>query len=273
MFSPDGEIIDSLRHPEMPAPNIAYGRCTEDESEWQYELKPTPGAANEGGGSATLLPSPVFSLSGRIMTGPAELQITMPEGYELPSDTRIYMTTNGEEPTLESPSATEFRLPIDRTITVRAKLLSAHALPSRAATHSYIFHRRELHLPIVSLVTDSAYFYSEEHGILLGGQPLGTGNCYKDWRRPVNIEYFEKQGDDAIINQLGETAVGGLGSRIYSQKSLKLYANKRFGKKRFKAQLWPEDKPEITKVKSFRLRLRMHWRNESLRVGKIRSNG
>jgi len=254
LFSPDGEIIDSLRHPEMPAPNIAYGRCTEDESEWQYELKPTPGAANEGGGSATLLPSPVFSLSGRIMTGPAELQITMPEGYELPSDTRIYMTTNGEEPTLESPSATEFRLPIDRTITVRAKLLSAHALPSRAATHSFIFHRRELHLPIVSLVTDSAYFYSEEHGILLGGQPLGTGNCYKDWRRPVNIEYFEKQGDDAIINQLGETAVGGLGSRIYSQKSLKLYAHKRFGKKQFKAQFWPEDKPDITAVEKFRLR-------------------
>ena len=48
--------------------------------------------------------------------------------------------------------------------------------------------------------------------------------------------------------------MGGLGSRIYSQKSLKLYANKRFGKKRFKAQLWPADKPEVTRVKSFRLR-------------------
>ena len=45
-----------------------------------------------------------------------------------------------------------------------------------------------------------------------------------------------------------------LAKRIYSQKSLKLYANKRFGKKRFKAQLWPADKPEVTWVKSFRLR-------------------
>lgn len=254
LFSPEGEIIDSLRYPPMPAPNIAYGRKADGDAGWQYELQPTPGAANEGGGSSILLPSPVFSLSGRIMTGPAELHITMPEGYNLPSDTRIYITTNGEEPTLESHFATEFHLNIDHTLTVRAKLLSAYALPSRAATQSYIFHPRELHLPIVSLVTDGTYFYSEEHGILLGGQPLGTGNCYKDWRRPVSIEYFEKQGDDAIINQLGETAVGGLGSRIYSQKSLKLYANKRFGKKRFKAQLWPEDKPEITEVKSFRLR-------------------
>ena len=253
-FSPEGEVIDSLCYPPMPAPNIAYGRLTDGDADWQHELKPTPGASNEGGGSSILLPSPVFSLPGRIMSEPAELLITLPEGFDLPSDTRIYMSTNGEEPTIDSPSATEFHLTIDHTLTVRAKLLSAHALPSRAATHSYIFHPRELHLPIVSLVSDSAYFYSEDYGILLGGQPLGTGNCYKDWRRPVNIEYFDKQDDDATFNQLGETAVGGLGSRIYSQKSLKLYANKRFGKKRFKAQLWPEDKPEVTKVKSFRLR-------------------
>lgn len=254
LFSPDGEVIDSLRYPEMPAPNIAYGRRADSDADWQYELIATPGAANEGGGSSTLLPSPVFSLSGRIMSESAELQITMPEGFDLPSDTRIYLTNNGEEPTFESPSATEFRLTIDHTLTVRAKLLSAHALPSRAATHSYIFHPRELHLPIVSLVTDSAYLYSEDNGILLGGLPLGTGNCYKDWRRPVNIEYFEQEDDDATINQLGETEVGGLGSRIYSQKSLKLYAHKRFGKKQFKAQFWPEDKPDITAVEKFRLR-------------------
>ena len=254
LFSPDGEVIDSLRYPEMPAPNIAYGRRADSDADWQYELIATPGAANEGGGSSTLLPSPVFSLSGRIMSESAELQITMPEGFDLPSDTRIYLTNNGEEPTFESPSATEFRLTIDHTLTVRAKLLSAHALPSRAATHSYIFHPRELHLPIVSLVTDSAYLYSEDNGILLGGLPLGTGNCYKDWRRPVNIEYFEQEDDDATINQLGETELGGLGSRIYSQKSLKLYAHKRFGKKQFKAQFWPEDKPDITAVEKFRLR-------------------
>ena len=250
-FSPEGEVIDSLRYPPMPAPNIAYGRCANGESEWQFELMPTPGAANEGGGSSILLPSPVFSLTGRIMSEPADLLITMPEGFDLPSDTRIYMSTNGEEPTIDSPSATEFRLTVDHTLTVRAKLLSAHALPSRAATHSYIFHPRELKMPVFSLATDNDYLYDEIIGILAGAEDDPNANYMQSWRRPLNVEYFVS--DSTALNQLCETSVGGKTSRVYKQKSLRLYAHKRFGTKRFKFPFWSE-KPDVEKNSSLMLR-------------------
>lgn len=254
LFDSTGRIIDHLQYPAMPAPDIAYGRLTDGAEEWQYELRATPGESNSGECTSRILPNPVFSVEGGIMLNPVELEITMPTDENLPDDTRIYVTLDGQEPTLSSPSFTQYRLVVDRTVTVRAKLLSAEALPCRSLTHSYIFHPREAHIPIVSLVTDSDYLYSEEHGILLGGLPLGTGNCYKDWRRPVNVEFFAPHETHATINQLAEVAVGGVGSRIYSQKSLNLYANKRFGKKRFKGQFWPEDKPWLTKVKSMKLR-------------------
>ena len=253
LFRPYGEIIDSLHYPEMPAPNIAYGRTTECAGRWQHELAATPGAPNTGKGSSAVAPAPVFSRNGGVEASPFTLAITMPEAG-CPDDALLYWTTDGSEPDTGSMHGKEALLDIDRTTVVRAKIISPGFLPSRSVTHSYIFHPRELALPVASLVTDSAYLYSEEYGILLGGQPSGTGNCYEDWRRPVNIEYFEEPGHAAVINQLCETEVCGKYSRTFSQKSLKLVANKRFGKKRFTAKLWPDDKPGITRVKSFRLR-------------------
>lgn len=254
LFDPTGRLIDHLQYPAMPAPDVAYGRLTDGADEWQYELRATPGESNSGGGTTQILPHPVFSIEGSVMQAPAELVITLPTDEALPADTRIYVTLDGQEPTLSSPSYTQYSLMVDHTVTVRAKLLSAEALPRRSLTHSYIFHPRPTQLPIVSLVTDSSYLYAEDCGILLGGKPIGTGNCYKDWRRPVNVEYFAPNEAGATVNQLAEVAVGGVGSRIYSQKSLNLYAHKRFGKKRFSAQFWPDDKPWLHKVKSMKLR-------------------
>ena len=253
LFGPYGAVIDSLHYPKMPAPGIAYGRSTDGNGRWQHELTATPGAPNTGGGASAVAPSPVFSREGGVESVPFTLAVTIPEAG-CPDDALLYWTTDGSEPDYSSMHGKEALLDIDRATVVRAKIISPGLLSPRSVTHSYIFHPRELTLPVVSLVTDSAHLYSEEYGILLGGQPSGTGNCYEDWRRPVNIEYFEEPGHAAVINQLCETEVCGKYSRTFSQKSLKLVANKRFGKKRFTAQLWPDDKPGITRVKSFRLR-------------------
>ena len=252
LFNQTGEIIDSIAYPKMPAPNVAYGRVTDGSDEWQHELTPTPGAPNSSVGNGEVLPEPLFSVAGHLMTSGAEtVTISMPEG--VPEDTRIYLTTDGSEPTWASDNDTHFTINVDKSMVIRAKLLSGRMLYSRSTTHSYIFHPRETKLPIVCIATDDAFLYSSEEGILSNDSTDGMPNYKYDWRRPANFEYFNTQNGITVFNQSGEMAVGGSKSREMPQKSIKCYAKNRFGKKNFKGSFW-RDKPEVTKVKSFMLR-------------------
>lgn len=251
LFNKSGQIIDSLSYKKMPAANVAYGRKTDGGDKWQYEVTPTPGAANESVGAKNVLPDPVFSVAGGIMNAPVTVTVSMPEGESLPEDTKLYITTNGQEPTKASQSGVSFTLNISQSTVVRAKLISDSALIARSVTHSYIYHPREVTMPIVSIVTDSTYMYSDSIGIWTGQETDSMPNYKQDWRRPINIEYFD--GDSTWFNQVGETAIHGGASRNLAQKGLKVYANKRFGTKRYTGDFW-EDKPNVKEVKSFILR-------------------
>jgi hypothetical protein len=68
----------------------------------------------------------------------------------------------------------------------------------------------------------------------------------------VNSEYLVN-GDNRWFSQIGEIAVSGNTTRGFEQKSLKVYANKRFGTKRYNGIFW-NDKPNLTQTKSFVLR-------------------
>ena len=253
LFDDTKNLIATLSYPAMPAANIAYGRKSDGEqNNWGWELTPTPGATNSGEFSDVLLPEPVFSMKGQVMTTPGSLTITMPEG-DFPADTKIYLTTDGKEPTTASQSGTSFSFDINNTTYIRAKLISANALSRRSTSHSYIFHPRETPLPIVSIITDENYLYSDSEGILSSYKTDGKPNFNYEWRRPVNTEYFDAKTGQAWFNQLGEVAVSGNATRAIAQKSLKLYANKRFGTKRYNGTFW-EEKPDVKKVKSFILR-------------------
>ena len=246
LFDASGNQIDMLSHPAMPSANIAYGRDKDGQDVWGWELKPTPGDANTGGHSTILLPDPSFSMTGRVMTSPTTVTISIPEG-NLPSDTKIYVTTDGSEPTVNSTSATTHTFDVSQSTVIRAKLISANALSRPSLTQSYIFHPRTTTLPIISIVTSDSYLYGAEDGILSTAiSSDGSANYLHTWRRPINAEYLGLAGDEPLFNQISETAVGGSYSREYDQKSLKLYANKRFGTKRFNGTFWAE-KPNVTK--------------------------
>ena len=252
LFNNQGIAIDSVFYNKMPSPNVALGRITDGSNEWQYELTPTPGGPNNSIGSSEVLPAPLFSSKGRLMTsGPKTISISMPES--VPDDTRIYLTTDGSEPTWESKSNTHFTIDVNKSMVIRAKLLSKQMLPSRSTTHSYIFHPRDTKLPIVCIATDSIYLYSSENGILSNDSTDGEPNYSYEWRRPANFEYFNTESSTTVFNHCGEIAVGGGGSRKMPQKSINCYAKKRFGKKNFNGNFW-RDKPDVTKVKSFMLR-------------------
>lgn len=246
------EIIDKIENwKKQPAPNIAYGRTTEASTSWGYQADPTPGAKNCGKVYKDILGAPVFSQAGRVASTPLSLSISVPDGS--PAGTVVRYTTDGTEPTATSK---QFSTPlqISSTQTIRAKLFCDGYLSPRSTTHSYIFQPREMTVPILSIVTDSKYFYDAKLGIYVEGNNQSDPNYKHDWRRPVNLEMFEAEGAGSVINQLCETRVKGGASRDFKLKSLVMYANKRFGTKRFEHEFFPEDAPGLTDWKSFELR-------------------
>jgi hypothetical protein len=289
LFNAEGTTVDQVSFKKQPAPNIAYGRISDAASDWRYFITATPGAANEGTtikSNSTILPAPIFSREGFVgVVGDEPFLLTVSIPDNAPADAILCVTTNGLEPTLadavyvkvdpeegeteenaegsEAEDASDtgdvtlekssvWEQEITGTTVVRAKLFSDKALPIRSTTQSYIYHPETTSLPIFSIVTDSAYFYSEDEGILMG-EYGNNPNWENDWRRPINIEYFKGAEHEQVINQLCETRIQGGVSRQESQKSLAVYSNKRFGTKRFYTQFW-RDKPNVTESKSFLLR-------------------
>lgn len=254
LFDQTGTMVDSLALKKMPAPNVAFGRTEDNADSWYYEFTPTPGTANAGGGSMTVLPEPVFNEQGGIYEGYKLVTISKPEGA--PADAGIFFTLDGSEPTRKSQGSLNPQISFSGNKIVRARLISISntAIPSPVVTQSYITPERQSDLPVVSIVTDNDYLYSAENGILAGSTNGATPNYMQKWRRPLNIEYFGAGATEGEhFNQLAEMAISGVSTREEPQKSLKLYANKRFGTKNFKGVFW-NTKPDVKKVKSFALR-------------------
>ncbi len=247
------DIVDHLEGlKKQPAPNIAYGRETDNSDSWGYQAIPTPGATNCGSVYKKILGDPVFSVPGKVSSEVFDLELSLPE--DAPEGTVIRYTLDGKEPT---ESSTLYSTPIHMSVTrtVRAKLFCDGYLSPRSLTHSYIHHPREVTLPVVSIVTNRDYFYDNKLGIYVqGNYSNNTANYNYDWRRPINYEYFEGADTPSIINQLCETRVKGGATRGSALKSLAVYANKRFGEKRFNYEFFPDQTPGIEEFKSFEMR-------------------
>ena len=249
------DIVDRLEGmAAMPAPDVAYGRETDGSETWGYELTPTPGAQNEGGivDATHILGAPVFDHLGQVVqSNRIRLKIDVPEGS--PEGTVVRYTTDGSEPTATSPIYTTTF--IENTTVIRAKLFCDGWLSPVSTAQSYIFHPREMTLPIFSVQTDDRYLNDAEIGLFANNNGKEDKKTH-DWRRPVNIEFFTAPGAESIFNQLSETRIQGGQSRANALKSMAFYANKRFDPdhKRFSYEFFPDQKPGITEYKSFSLR-------------------
>lgn len=248
----DGKICDHQSFKKQPAANIAYGRKTEESDDWGYQLTPTPGANNCREFAKGVLSSPIINCDRSVLLGGGTtVSIDIPN--DAPEGTMIRYTLDGSEPTEESLLYSR-PIAVSQTSVVRAKLFCNGYLSARSITQSVIISTRKHTLPIVSMVTNNDFLYSDSIGIYSNNiYRNDTVNFEYNWRRPVNIEYFDTEGK-RVINQLCETRIHGGGSRQYPLKSMVCYANKRFGEKRFKYDFFPTQRPGIKEQKSFLLR-------------------
>lgn len=260
LLNKDGQEIDRVTlEKKQPAPNIAYGREEDSSPTWGYELTPTPGDSNGGGicGDNQILGAPIFSESGFVKTEtafePFYLILSLPE--DSPEGTQIYYTTDGSEP--QATPANQYYAPIliTNTTIVRAKLFCDGWLSPRSSTQSYISLNHEIKLPVISIATDDAYLNDYYIGIFANNDNDNRRD-HDNWRRPINLEYFEAEGGEGVgkLNQLCETRVAGGFSRSFDRKTLIVYANKRFGEKQFDYEFFPDQKPGLHKYKSLSLR-------------------
>lgn len=251
----NGEVVDKIENlKKQPAPNISYGRLNESSDKWGYQYMPTPNEANCGKLCEEILGNPIFSIPGRVYDSSQTLQLELTKPDNAPEGTSIHYTLDGSEPTLTSSIYSDVIIISSNTI-VRAKLFCDGYLSSRSVTQSYLFHGREVTLPVISIVSDNDYFYDEKIGILVEGTYNPEKQNYKyNWRRPINFEYYEGQNSDSELNQICETRVAGNSTRIWPLKSLCVYANKRFGTKRLKYEFFADQRPGVTDFKSLMLR-------------------
>ena len=264
LFDSDGAVVDQVTNiPKQPAPNITRARTEDGGNIWSYLVKATPAAKNEGEFSGQMLLPPRFSIKGGIYKNSVTVALSLPAGA--PPDvllSHIRYTTDGSEPTAASASYNG-EITIEQSTPLRAAIIAPGYLINRSATQSYIITDRDFTLPVISISLNPEYLWDDKTGIYVEGD--GTNgvsrycsdrvskyNFHNDWRRPMNIEYFPSQTSMSVINQLGELRIAGGCTRTRPQKSLILYANKRFGENRYNYPLF-KDKPDI-EIKSFMLR-------------------
>ena len=110
----------------------------------------------------------------------------------------------------------------------------------------------EHRFPIISLVTDSGGLFSYQQGIYVPGvnsnqdNLVWTGNSFQDWIRTCHFEFFDTSRE-RVLHQNIDVKIHGLKTPAAPQKSIRLYAKKKYGQKNFNYSFFEGDSSNIFK--------------------------
>ena len=225
-----GTVIAEENYP-AGIERVSYARSQDGTGEWGLTATATPGESNNGIVHATeQIDAPVVDQPSKLFTGTVAVKVTVPAGCIL------RYTTDGTLPTLSNgQSSSTGRFNVKETTCYRFRLFADGKLPSRVTTRSYILRDMDYTLPVVSVVTDLNFLYSQEYGVFEkgpNGRP-GNGQSSKcnwnmDWERPVNFSYLNADGE-MMFNQDVNLEMCGGWSRAWTPHSFKLKGSKELG--------------------------------------------
>lgn len=207
LSDPSGNVIDSLTL-EPINENYSWGRTTNGASTWNIFTTPSPNVANSGGTFTSLTPKPIFSLQAGVYSGNQSITITCSD-----PNTFITYTTDGNEPTLASPTYSG-PINISTTTVVRARAFnnSPAILPSFAETNTYFLNTS--HTVQIISVSGGNDIYD-----------LFDGNQFDP---DATIEYFDATG--AFKTEATGTAnEHGNDSWAYDQRGIDFIARDQMG--------------------------------------------
>ncbi len=251
LVGPLGTLIDSVSYPPQLT-DISYGRSTDNFQVFGFFDPPSPGEKNDPQSIAGISSTPQFSLASGFYTGPQIVDIsTVNQGVT------IHYTLDGTEPTASSDTVAG-PIAMTQNTVLRVKTMEKGRLTAPATTRTYFIDEPQ-NLPVISLVTDPAYLFSDETGIYVEGTAGIPGYCTsvphnvnQDWERPINIELFELDGTKGLNQMAGVKIFGGCSRVRYPMKSFAFYARKEYENSSFNYRLFP-DKPS-EKYETFILR-------------------
>ena len=255
LFGRDGTFIDTVTY-GIQRDDVSRGRFPDGGSSWRFFHEFTFGRPNSA-----------FGIDSNIQVSPPDVS---PEGglypggqtvaLEADSGAAIRYTVDGSLPTDQSTRYSQ-PIPVLQTTALRVRAFREGRLPSRTVTHTYIIHEPST-LPVVSITTPPEFLFDGRIGITAGIPvadsvgaipPFDPGaNFWKDWERPVHIEYFEFGGSLGFSQDAGIAVFGGFFGRQIRQKAFTLFARGKYGDSQFEYPLFPE-KP-IRSFKRFILR-------------------
>ncbi|GEM_PF-285598 len=222
-------IVDSLPYPPM-LPDISWG-LPGGGGEAGFFPHPTPGAPNGRDAAPWVLPSlpPSFSREGGFYENKVKVYL-----YSKAPEAVIHYTLDGSEPGLSSPLY-QGPIEISSNTVLRAAAWEPGHLRSEVRTETY-FIQEDVALPVISLAIDPYYFWDDSVGFYVEGtngltgwqtghgpSPKSNFNC--DWKRPVNITFFDERHRKGFSAD-GQVKVYGGWTRGAVIKSLALYTYK-----------------------------------------------
>ncbi|MFC2131281.1 CotH kinase family protein [Bacteroidota bacterium] len=218
LWNPTGDLVDKVEFGEQIT-DLSYGRYPDGTGIFEYFFPPTPERKNLKGyiGVAS---TPEFSNDGGWFDSQVNISLHI-SGVE----TDIYYTLDGSDPNLQSKKYTGTTINIDTTTVIRARAYKDNCYPSPIISNTY-FINELISLQVVSLSTDPANLWNEDDGI------FDNKNLYNKKEIPAQ---FELWGNDKKLKyEAGAGArVHGQLSKKFPQKSLRLYAKRKYGTKTF----------------------------------------
>ena len=145
----------------------------------------------------------------------------------------VYYTLDGSIP---DETDLEYAAPIaiaEPTI-VRARVFRDGYYPGDVRTKSYII-RTEIHIPIVSLVTEPDNLWDRRTGIYANSSYSGS-----KWERPVSVELFTISGERAFREDCGIRIHGGASRTRSPRRSFRLYFRSEYGPAKLEYPLFPD---------------------------------
>jgi len=181
---------------------------------------------------------PHFSIKGGFYN--TSVYLTLTSSHE---SGKIFYTTDGSEPAIKSNEYLT-SIFINKTVVIRAKCFINDSISSPTETNTF-FIDEKFTLPVISISTDPKNFWDPDSGIYVMGKhasityPYWGANFWQDWERPVHIELYEPDGEQAFSINAG-VKIFGEWSRAFPQKSLSVFARKKYGDGKIKYRIFPD---------------------------------
>ena len=238
LFNSALEVVDTLTFGAQQI-DVSAGRFPNGTNNWYTFFPATPGTINLESGIYNLLPKPDISY----LSGFYETPINISISHTSP-DVDIHYTVDGKIPDVSSSLYTA-PLQIDSTTVLRVRAFKDGYAPSITTTGTY-FINEQIDLPVFSIATEPANFFSDTEGIYVAGTNGIVGNCStqprnwnQDWERPIHIEFYEKDKSLAFDVNAGVQIYGGC-SRLYPMKSLGFNFRSEYGTDKLQYRLFDD---------------------------------